>query len=415
MDAAQLPELSSITLDGGNLVLVSLLVLFLGREINSRFEYLEQHNIPMAVTGGLLCSCFTAICYFFFDLVINFDMSIRNILLLGFFSSIGLSAKLGNLLSGGKNLFILLGCAISLLVVQDIIGVTVATIFTDKPAYGLFAGSISFAGGHGTAIAWGSYMEQFGLENAGNMGIAAATMGLLVGGILGGYVSGWLIENKTTATLHSNHQRYKVATETQEEEADFTPIEAIFGTLLCLSFCIAIGHHLNVFLSQHDINLPEFLTALMVGIIVTNSVDVIKRPLNNRAINLAGEVCLHLFLVMSLMSIQLWTLLNTAGLLLLVVMLQMVAISLIAVFVVFRFSGQDYDAAVISAGFIGLGLGATPVAMANMQAITSRFGPSQKAFMIVPLVGAFFIDLSNALVIKLFGMLPLLQEGLSLP
>ena len=160
-------------------------------------------------------------------------------------------------------------------------------------------------------------------------------------------------------------------------------------------------------------NLPEFLTALIVGIYITNATDLLKQPLNNRAINLAGEVCLHLFLVMSLMSIQLWTVLNTAGLLLLVVILQMIAISVLAIFVVFHFMGRDYDAAVISSGFIGLGMGATPVAMANMQAITSRYGPSPRAFMIVPLVGAFFIDLSNAIVIKLFGMLPLLQQGLN--
>ncbi|NRA41282.1 MAG: sodium/glutamate symporter, partial [Pseudomonadales bacterium] len=215
--------------------------------------------------------------------------------------------------------------------------------------------------------------------------------------------------------LHSYHIRYKVASETPEEAADFTPVESILGTLLCLSLCIAFGHFLNLYLASLGINLPEFLTALMVGIFFTNAADVVKRPLNNRAINLAGEVCLHLFLVMSLMSIQFWTLVNTAGILLVVVVLQMLAISLIAIFLVFRFVGQDYDAAVISSGFIGLGMGATPVAMANMQAITSRYGPSPKAFMIVPLVGAFFIDLSNAAIIKLFGLLPLLQQGLSLP
>lgn len=399
----------------GSLVLIALLVLFTGREINKRVDWLESHNIPMAVTGGLLCSIFTALLYFIFDVEIDFDMSLRDILLLAFFSTVGLSAKLTSLLAGGRRFFIVLACAIVLLIVQDVIGIVMATILTDKPAYGLFAGSISFAGGHGTAIAWGTYMEQYGLENAGNIGIAAATFGLVIGGVLGGYISGWLIENKTDAKVSSSHIRYKVAIETEEEAADFTPVESILGTLLCLSLCIALGHYLNLYLSSLGVNLPEFLTALIVGIIFTNTADGVKRPLNNRAINLAGEVCLHLFLVMSLMSIQFWTLLNTAGPLFIVVILQMVAISLIAIFIVFRFLGRDYDAAVISAGFIGLGLGATPVAIANMQAVTSRYGPSPKAFMIVPLVGAFFIDLSNAAIIKLFGMLPLLQQGLTLP
>ncbi len=406
---------TSIIIANGNLVLAALVVLFLGREINRRVSWLEQHNIPMAVTGGLLCSAFTAVMYFMADIEVIFDMNLRDILLLAFFSTVGMSAKFSSLLAGGRRFTILLICAIGLLIIQDIIGITIATLFTDKPAYGLFAGSISFAGGHGTAIAWGSYMEQYGLTRAGDIGIAAATLGLIIGGVLGGFISGWLIKNKTDAQLHISHLRYKVAPETPEEEADFTPVESVLGTLLCLSLCIAFGHYLNLFLTTLNINLPEFLTALIVGIIFTNSADLVKRPLNNRAINLAGEVCLHLFLVMSLMSIQFWTLMNSAGLLLLVVLLQMIAISIIAVFVVFRFCGQDYDAAVISGGFIGLGLGATPVAMANMQAVTSRYGPSPKAFMIVPLVGAFFIDLSNAVVIKLFGMLPLLQQGLSLP
>lgn len=402
------------TLEDGNMVLVSLLVLWLGRELNLRINWLETHNIPMAVSGGLLCSVFTGLLYFFADIEIDFDMQIRDVLLLGFFSSVGLAAKFKNLIAGGKTLLILLVCSVCLLIIQDIVGIATATLLMDKPAYGLFAGSISFAGGHGTAIAWGNYMEQFGLEGAENLGIAAATFGLIAGGILGGLVSGRLIDKNKISRPHSNHHRYKVAIETEEEENSTTPLEAIFGTLFCLTVCIAIGHNLNVFLMQHGWNLPEFLTALMVGIIVTNFSDFIKKPLNNKAINHAGEVCLHLFLVMSLMSIQLWTLAHSLGFLLLILVLQMIAISLMAIYVVFRFTGRDYDAAVITSGFVGLGMGATPVAMANMQAITGRFGASPKAFMIVPLVGAFFIDLSNALVIKLFGLLPLVQKGLNM-
>jgi ESS family glutamate:Na+ symporter len=167
-------------------------------------------------------------------------------------------------------------------------------------------------------------------------------------------------------------------------------------TLLLLAICVGLGHNINIWLRDTGIALPQFLTAMFVGILLTNLADTFKLQVSAASINRAGEISLHLFLAISLMSIQLW-------------------ISVLAIFVVFRFTGRDYDASVIAAGFMGLGLGATPVAMANMQALTSRYGPSTKAFIVVPLVGAFFIDLSNAIVIKAFASLPLLREGLIMP
>ena len=401
------------TLENASLLLIALIVLWLGRELNDRIGWLESHNIPMAVSGGLLCSSFTALLYFGCGIQINFNMELRDVLLLGFFSSVGLAAKFKNLIAGGKTLMILLLCAIGLLIVQDIVGISIAMLFDVKPAYGLFAGSISFAGGHGTAIAWGSYMQEQGLKDAENLGMAAATLGLITGGILGGLVSGHLIKKHALANPHSQHWRYKIAEESEEEmKQTSTPLEATLATLFCLTLCVVLGHDLNLLLVHYGIQLPEFLTALIVGITVTNVTDLITRPLHNRAINHAGELCLHLFLVMSLMSIQLWTLAHTLGPLLIVLAAQMIVITLIVTYIVFHFTGRDYDAAVICGGFIGLGMGATPVAMANMQAITGRYGPSPKAFMVVPLVGAFFIDLSNAVVIKLFAALPFLQQGL---
>ncbi len=401
------------TLIGTNLVIVSVLVLAVGKLLNSKIQVLDSFNIPVAVTGGLLCSIILLILYKGFGLRVNVDMELRNLLLLTFFSTIGLSAKLKTLLSGGKTLIILIGFATLLLIFQDTAGVAIALLFDAPPAYGLFAGSISFAGGHGTAIAWGETAEKIGLTGAGTLGIACATFGLVAGGIIGSPIAGMLIKRHKLRERSEDKIGYEVVEEVKAEENP--PLEAVFTTLLLLAICVGLGHNINDWLRGTGIALPQFLTAMFVGILLTNLADTLKLKVSAASINRAGEISLHLFLAISLMSIQLWQLANVIGPLLIILTVQMLVISILAVFLVFRFTGRDYDASVIAAGFMGLGLGATPVAMANMQALTSRYGPSTKAFIVVPLVGAFFIDLSNAIVIKAFGSLPLLREGLIIP
>jgi ESS family glutamate:Na+ symporter len=310
---------------------------------------------------------------------------------------------------------ILLAFAILLLVFQDLVGVGIALALDEHPAYGLFAGSISFAGGHGTSIAWGETAQQAGLADAGTIGIACATFGLVAGGLIGGPVGGWLIKKYDLRAENPVTQEYQVAVEAPADEDENFPLEEGFNTLLVLALCVGLGHNLNDWLVVWGVALPQFLTAMFIGIALTNLCDVIKLPLHAPSINRAGELSLHLFLAMSLMAVQLWQLADDIGVLLLVLMAQMLVIGVLAVFLVFRFLGRDYDAAVIASGFMGLGLGATPVAMANMQALTSRYGPSTKAFIVVPLVGAFFMDLSNAVVINAFLALPMMQEGLIMP
>lgn len=402
-------------IEGANLVILSILVLALGKFINGKLSFLNRYNIPVAVTGGLLCSlCFT-ILFLGFDIRIDFNMALRDLLLLTFFSTIGLSAKFSALVSGGKTLIILLGFAILLLILQDVAGIGIALLMDKHPAYGLFAGSISFAGGHGTAIAWGEVAEKVGLEGAGSLGIACATFGLVVGGIIGGPIGGYLVNKYNLRQSGDDVHTYEVADEHAQEQELMYPLESTFTTLLLLAICVGLGHNVNAWLAASGIKFPQFLTAMLVGIILTNGADLLKLNFHAGAVNRAGEISLHLFLAMSLMSMQLWQLAGAFGPLLMILIVQMIVISLIGVFLVFRFTGGDYDASVIASGFLGLGLGATPVAMANMQAITGRYGPSTKAFIVVPLVGAFFIDLSNAMVIKFFTSMPLLLEGLNLP
>jgi len=389
-------------------LMLSILVLYLGFALNERIGFLRNYYIPPAVTGGLICSLAVAALYGFLDLQVAFDLQIRDLLLLVFFSTIGLSAKLRTLAAGGKALAILVVVAALFLVVQNATGILLATLFGAHPGYGLMGGSVSFAGGHGTAIAWGREAEAAGLVGAGGIGIAFATFGLIAGGILGGPVARWLIlhNDLTPAAAAAAAVEGKDAAD-NADRSRAGELFSILTVILVLAICVALGDSVNRYLFERGVLLPGFLTAMAVGIVITNLSDILRFRIHPVTTDKFGEVALNIFLAMSLMSMQLWTLATAMAPILAVLMAQMLAITLVAVFVVFRAMGRDYDAAVISAGFVGLGLGATPVAIANMDAVTQRFGPSTKAFLVVPLVGAFFIDILNAMVIKFFiGLFP---------
>ncbi len=384
-----------------HVLMLSILVLYLGFYLNRKIRFLSEFYIPPAVTGGLICSIIVVVIYYAVDLEIAFDMQIRDLLLLVYFSTIGLTAKLRTLKAGGKALAILVVVAAVFLFFQNTTGVLLAIAFDAHPGYGLMGGSISFAGGHGTSIAWGAEAEKAGLEGASAIGIAFATFGLIAGGLLGGPVARWLIQSNR---LEPESDAQVTAVEKGSATGDSRAGELfnILTAILVLAVCVTLGDSVNRFLFERGVLLPGFLTAMFVGIVITNLSDVSRHEIHPATIDKFGEVALNIFLVMSLMSMKLWFLATAVGPILVVLMAQMLVITLVVVFVVFRVMGRDYDACVISAGFVGLGLGATPVAIANMNAVTTRFGPSPKAFLVVPLVGAFFIDILNALVIKFF-------------
>lgn len=400
-----------VQIEGLDVLTISILVIFIGRFLTTHIAALQRYHIPPAVTGGLLCSILIALVYVLWDAQITFDLALRDLLLLFFFSTIGLSAKLRLLAEGGKTIAILVVVAAGMLALQNVVGVGLALLFGGHPGYGLFAGSVSFAGGHGTAIAWGAEASAAGLQGAAEFGIATATFGLVAGGIIGGPIGGWLIEKYSLEPAGGAD----IGGELKVSATDARPVTiwSVLATLLMLSVCIEAGDLVNRFLSLKGLKLPGFLTAMVVGIIISNASDLLGRELHKPTIAATGELSLQLFLSMSLMSMQLWILANAATAILVAVMLQALLITLLAIFVVFRLTGSNYDSAVMASGFAGLGLGATPVAIANMNALTTRYGPSPKAFLVIPLIGAFFVDLMNALVIKFFLALPLMQQGAS--
>lgn len=398
---------TQIELEGLDVLSLSILVIFLGRYLTTRVAVLERYNIPPAVTGGLLCSIVTALVLVVWDVQVTFDLALRDLLLLFFFSTIGLSAKLRMLAEGGKTILVLIVVSAAMLALQNVAGVALMAAFDNHPAYGLFMGSVSFAGGHGTAIAWGQEAEAAGLRGAAELGIACATFGLVVGGLMGGPIGGWLIEKHGLRPSQDDAARLVASA----RDAAPVTIWSVLATLLMLSICVEAGDLVNRYLSARGLKLPGFLTAMMVGIVITNLSDLLGKELHRPTISATGEISLQLLLGMSLMSMQLWVLAEAATAILAAVAMQALLITLLVIYVVFRVTGRTYDSAVMASGFAGLGLGATPVAIANMSALTTRYGPSPKAFLVIPLIGAFFVDILNALTIKTFLALPMFQQA----
>jgi len=385
-------------------VTIGIIVLFAGKRINDSIGFLREFSIPEPVTGGLLFSILFGLVYALSDVAVEFDLAARDILLVYFFTTIGINASLRDLLAGGKPLVILLAITIAYMVLQNLTGISVAALFDLPSAVGLLGGSVSLIGGHGTAIAWAPRIaEDFGVSNAMEIGIACATFGLILASLMGGPIAKFLI---------NRHQLQPEKMEPQDVGLSETQRKTGIGHLdfldaiLAIHVCAIAGMLLNEGLEEAGLQLPLFVTCLFAGILITNLIpDSFPRisgtrwPSRTPAIALIADVSLGSFLAMSLMSMQLWTLVDLAGPIFSILAVQFILAVAINIFVVFPAMGRNYDAAVVCAGFGGISLGSTPTAMANMAAVSQRYGASHLAFIIVPLVCAFFIDLVNALLI----------------
>lgn len=398
-------DITVYQVDSMDMLSASILVLFLGMYLNQRIPILERNYIPPAVTGGLVFGVFATCLYAFAHVELAFDMRFRDLLLLVFFSTVGLSARLSGVLRGGRALFGMIGLAALFLIVQNGVGVGLAKLFGKASAYGLMAGSVSLAGGHGTAAAWGAQAEAAGYANASAVGLIFATLGLIAGGVLGGPLARFLIQRgelRGPDEGDSEAQALEPPKMRRHMVIDEHPLFPVFRTLLILAVCASLGDAVNRFLFARGLLLPGFLTSMLIAIILTNGFDWVGRPVQPKMIKAFGDVSLQIFLTMSMMSMQLWHLTAAAAVVTVVIVVQIVVALLFAALVIFRVMGKDYDAVVLAAGFTGLSLGATPVAIANMEAVTRHYGMSTKGFVVIPLLGAFFIDLLNAGVIKLF-------------
>ena len=388
-------------LDSRQTVILAILVLFLGRFINKKINFFRQYSIPEPVTGGVLASIIFSSIYFIFDSKINFSLDQRDALLVIFFTCVGLSSRFVTLMQGGKTLLILLVIATSYLFIQNFTGIGVALVTGLDLQMGLLGSSVSLSGGHGTAIAWApTFVSEYGIENAMEIGIACATFGLVLGGVIGGPVANYLIKRHGLTSSSTEH----LSVGFSDEEQQKITVDTAYFVLLILCIAIGIGLQLHELMNSFGLKLPIFVPCLFGGILLTNTVPYFWKGLNwptgTPTLALISDFSLGLFLVMSLMSLQLWTLIDLALPILLLLGAQVLVVTLFTIFVVFRVLGKTYDAAIMSSGYIGLALGATPTAIANMTAVTKKYGASPQAFIVVPLIGAFFIDITNAVIIQ---------------
>ncbi len=391
-----------LELDGRQTLIIAILVLFLGKFLNKRINFLREYNISEPVTGGVVASIVFGALYFLFNAEFVFSLNQRDGLLIVFFTTIGLSSRFSTLLEGGKSLIILLICAIAYLFIQNFIGIGVISITGLNKVVGLVGGTVSLSGGHGTAIAWATtFIEQYGIYNAMEIGIACATFGLVLGGLIGGPIAKFLINRNNLQP--TSREDLSVGIKHEEKEVVINYFN-VLNAMLVICLAVGLGIALNNLITSLGTKLPMFVTCLFAGIILTNTVPYVFKkiswPTGTPSLALISELSLGLFLAMSLMSLQLWTLADLAGPIIILLVCQVLVITLFVIFVVFNLMGRNYDAAVMSAGYAGLALGATPTAIANMEAVTQKYGASPKAFIVVPLVGAFFIDIANAIIIR---------------
>ncbi|EPL4293562.1 sodium/glutamate symporter, partial [Acinetobacter baumannii] len=389
----------------------AVIVLLLGRFLVNRIDFLKRYNIPEPVAGGLVAAVVSLLVHTFWGYSIVFSSELQTSFMLVFFASIGLSANFMKLKEGGTALVIFLICVASFIVVQNAVGMSLATLLGLDPLIGLIAGSITLTGGHGTAGAWGEILEsQHGIQGALALGMASATFGLIIGGVIGGPLAKLLINRYSLAQAKTNAEIQQRDTHVEQNSDDLAPFENphqvrlitadnAITTLGMFAACLAFAEFMTGFSKGTWFELPTFVWALGGGVILRNILEsVLKVDIFDRAIDVFGNASLSLYLAMALLSLKLWQLADLAGPLVVILGAQTLTMALYAAFVTFRVMGKNYDAAVLAAGHCGFGMGATPTAVANMQAITNMYGPSHKAFLIVPLCGAFFVDLINATV-----------------
>lgn len=397
-----------IHLDTLTTLVAATLVLLLGRKMVHSISLLKKYTIPEPVAGGLLVAIALLVLKKSMDLEFDFDMSLRDPLMLAFFATIGLNANLASLRAGGKVLGIFLLVVVGLLLMQNLIGLSMAYLLGLDPLMGLLAGSVTLLGGHGTGAAWSEvFVEQYGFENAMEVAMACATFGLILGGLLGGPVARYLVKHSPTPQGIPDDKAAPTAFEKPDAERTISSL-VLIETIALIAICLTVGKVIAQWLSGTVLELPTFVCVLFVGVVLSNGLAMMGfYRVFERAVSVMGNICLSLFLAMALMSLKLWELASLALPIFAILAVQTLFMAFYAIFVTWRVMGKNYDAAVLAAGHCGFGLGATPTAIANMQAITERFGPSHIAFLVVPMVGAFFIDIVNAIVIKLYLMLPI--------
>ncbi|PXX84138.1 sodium/glutamate symporter [Staphylococcus warneri] len=396
-----------IELDAITTLCLACILYLIGQTIINHVSILRRICIPAPVIGGLIFAILVAVLDSFNIVKIKLDASfIQDFFMLAFFTTIGLGASLKLFKVGGKVMLLyFMFCGI-MAFCQNVIGISLAKLLNIKPLLGLTAGSMSMEGGHGNAAAYGKTIQDMGIDSAVTAALAAATLGLVFGGLIGGPVVKFLIKRYNLKPEHSDDsfKNYGEVEYNQSLHEKYKPTQIFFIQFTILVFCMALGTYIgNTFTNLTNVNIPMYVGSMFVAVFVRNISEAAGFNIVDLKINeQIGDISLGIFLSLALMSIQLTEIYSLALPLIIIVLLQVVFMILFSIFVLFRGLGKDYDAAVMVGGFIGHGLGATPNAMANLDVITKKYGNSPKAYLVVPIVGAFLIDLIGVIIVMGF-------------
>ncbi len=391
-----------IQLDMVQSISLAVILLLLGEFLVKKINFLSKYCIPAPVVGGLLFSILALILKQNNIMEFVMDDTLQTLTMTIFFTSVGFSASFELLKNGGIKVFLFLGTAILLVIIQNVVSIGLTYIFDLNPLLGIAIGSVPMTGGHGTAAAFGPEIVKKGIVGADTVAIASATFGLVAGGIIGGPIGKQLIENNNLLDKQSNKKTYNF---------ELNVVDKTNGNLIPNNFYIAtfelliamgIGTIISALLKKTGLTFPSYIGAMLAGALVRNISDFTNLyDVPTTEINILGEISLSLFLSMALMSLKLWELASLAIPMILILLTQTFIMYLFAKYITFNVMGKDYDAAVLAAGHCGFGLGATPNGIANMNSIVNKFGPAPIAFFILPLVGSLFIDFFNTVIVTI--------------
>ena len=387
-------------------LLACCLVLVIGRVLTSRIGVLARYSIPDPIVGGLLFAIAAYLLSNWGGVNVSLDTSIRPTLLLLFFGCIGLTANLKLLAKGGPRLIAFLLALIPFLVLQNAVGLGMAWLLDMHPLMGLLGGTITLVGGHGTGAAYATRFADFNnIQDVMALAMTSATLGLVLGGVVGGPVAEWLMRRHKLAGSLDQATASHDAPDLSEDQAPSTSGSFIVS-LTAAFICLALGGYLATLVENAPVSLPNFLWCLATGVLIRNGGARLGLKLDDRATEIIGTVALSLFLGMTMMTLDLSSVARLAGPLALMLAVQTLFCALYASLVMFRALKRDYEASIMSAAFCGFALGATATAIANMQALTRRHGPAPEAFIVVPVTGAFLVDILNVIVLTSLISLP---------
>ena len=389
-----------IYLDMYQTITVAVLVLMLGKVLKKKFGILERFCIPAPVIGGVVFAVFTCICYVTGIAEFSFDDILKEVCMVFFFTSVGFQANLKVLKSGGTAMAVFLGLVVALIICQNLLAVGLSHVLHLNPLIGMCTGSIPMVGGHGTAGAFGPVLEDFNIQGATTICTAAATFGLIAGSLVGGPLGRRLIEKQNLlSTAVTEDDSLLVEDEKKHERHTNMYASAVFQLILA----IGLGTIFSYFLTKTGLTFPVYIGAMLAAALIRNIAEYSgKATIHMGEINDLGGICLSLFLGMAMITLKIWQLAELALPLVVLLAGQTLFMILYSFAIVYNVMGRDYDAAVIVSGTCGFGMGATPNAMANMQAVCDRYAPSVKAYLLIPLVGSLFADFLNSLVITVF-------------